>query len=162
MVSKAEIEAAFDFLDIERRGMVSLSNVRNRMGAFYGSLPMKEYKLLLGDKTELTVEDLYEILSDSVVSNFDPVLEAFKVYDPENRGYIDVELLRSIYTKLGLGDLTSEDLDILVKNADFDGDGVIGLEDFRQLSLLIPEPVDMGRLIRGEDEEAGDDHEEKD
>lgn len=36
-------------------------------------------------RNELTFEDLKLLLIDNEVKNFDPVAEAFKVYDPEGK-----------------------------------------------------------------------------
>lgn len=49
------------------------------MGAFYSTLPVKEYKFLMNGETELTYDDLYSLLKNNEVSNFDPVAEAFSV-----------------------------------------------------------------------------------
>ena len=49
------------------------------MGAFYSNLPIKEYKFLMNGESELTYDDLYNLLKNNDVSNFDPVAEAFSV-----------------------------------------------------------------------------------
>ena len=59
--------------------------------------------------------------------------EAFKVYDPHDTGYVDLEVLRSIFSNLGFGEVTSEDVDVLIETADVDGDGKISLSDFRKM-----------------------------
>lgn len=38
---------------------------------------------------KLTLEDLKGLLLNNEVTNFDPVAEAFKVYDPTNTGFVD-------------------------------------------------------------------------
>jgi Ca2+-binding EF-hand superfamily protein len=73
----------------------------------------------------MTLDDLRELLMENEVTNFDPVAEAFKAYDPEGTGYVDLEVLRSIFANLGFGDITNEDLGILVEAADVDGDGKV-------------------------------------
>ena len=42
------------------------------------------------------------------VKNFDPVAEAFKVYDPSNTGFVDTEVLREIFQSLGFGEITDD------------------------------------------------------
>ncbi|GET92198.1 hypothetical protein, conserved [Leishmania tarentolae] len=64
---------------------------------------------------------------------FDAVGEAFRIYDPHNTRYVEEEVLSSIMARVGFGDLTEEELAVLVSTADFDGDGRISLEDFRRL-----------------------------
>ncbi len=123
-------------------------------------MPVKDYKFLMNGESELTYEDLYNLVKDNEISNFDPVAEAFKVYDPTGAGYTDTNILKSIYTKLGFGDLSEEDIRILVETADLDGDGVIGLEDFRQMSkyknkeeLSVAEAAEGGNKPETGDEE---------
>ena len=46
-------------------------------------------------------------------------------------GYVDNATLRSIFENLGYGEITDDDLDVLVQTADGDKDGRISLEAFR-------------------------------
>ena len=41
---------------------------------------------MLNNKKEMNVEDLKELLLENEVSNFDPVAEAFKIFDPKGEG----------------------------------------------------------------------------
>ncbi|CCW66620.1 unnamed protein product [Phytomonas sp. Hart1] len=91
-----------------------------------------------------TVKKITESNTDSmsaiaavVASNgsidFDPVQEAFRIYDPYGTNYIDVKTMAYIMARIGFGELSDEELDILVKAADFDRDGKISFQDFRRL-----------------------------
>lgn len=44
---------------------------------------------------------------------------------------MDTEILRSIFDNLGFGQVSSDDLAVLVEAADGDGDGRVSLQDFR-------------------------------
>lgn len=44
---------------------------------------------------------------------------------------MDTKILRSIFDNLGFGQLSDDDLAVLVEAADGDGDGRIGIADFR-------------------------------
>lgn len=46
---------------------------------------------------------------------------------------MDAEVLRSIFNNLGFGQLSDEDLGVLIEAADGDGDGRVSLEDFREM-----------------------------
>ena len=114
----------------------------------------------MNNKNEMSFDELRDLLIDNEVKNFDPVAEAFKVYDPENSGFVDTEVLRSIFESLGFGEITDDgararapgasstsakqssftrappslaDLAILVETGDVDGDGKISLTDFRHM-----------------------------
>ena len=66
--------------------------------------------------------------------------EAFKVYDPQGTGFVDHETLRSIFENLGYGEITDEDLAVLIGCADVDGDGRISLDDFARMLQKPPPP----------------------
>ena len=114
---------------------------KNRLGAFYKNVPTREYKFLMNNQSELTLDDLRSLLENNEIKNFDPVAEAFKVYDPQETGYVDTSVLRSIFEKLGFGTITDEDVRILVETADLDKDGKINLEDFRNMIDANKKPV---------------------
>lgn len=73
------------------------------------------------------------LLQSSGEASFDAVGEAFRVYDPRNTHYVEKEVLSRIMAQIGFGELSEEDLTLLVGTADFDGDGRISLDDFRRL-----------------------------
>lgn len=54
-----------------------------------------------------------------------------QAYDPADTGFMDTEILRSIFSNLGFGEMSDADLAILVEAADGDGDGRVSLADFR-------------------------------
>ena len=127
------MKAAFDFFDVSGSGKITLADLKNRLGAFYKNVPLREYKFLMNNQSELTLDDLRSLLENNEIKNFDPVAEAFKVYDPQETGYVDTNVLKGIFEKLGFGTITKEDIQILVDTADIDKDGKISLEDFRNM-----------------------------
>lgn len=133
LVTPDQIRAAFQFLDIDKKNRVTIENLRARLSIFYDNLSLKDAKLLLNEETELTEEYLNTLLLTNEVKNFDPVIEAFKAYDPEESGFISRDMLRYVFERLGYGSLTEEDLNILISCADADGDGKINLSDFRKM-----------------------------
>ena len=79
--SQEEIKLAFSFLDVDKSGQVSLANLKKRLGVFFPDMTAKEYKFLMNNRKELTIEDLTEFLAENELSDtdFDPIAEAFKV-----------------------------------------------------------------------------------
>ena len=132
------------------------ADLKQRLGVFYKNLPAREYKFLISEP-DFTFNTLKKLLVNNELRDFDPVLvnrdallarriqththtnavqikqEAFKVYDPQDTGYVDLETLRSIFSNLGFGEVTAEDVAVLIETADTDGDGKIGLADFRKM-----------------------------
>ena len=80
-ISEEEIKSAFSFLDMDKTGQVTLANLKKRLGVFFPDMTPKEYKFLMNNRKELTIEDLNELLADNEISDvsFDPIAEAFKV-----------------------------------------------------------------------------------
>ena len=79
LVTNAEIENAFGFLDIDKTGKVSLANLKKRLSVFFPEMTGKDYRFLMNGKREMTQHDMMELLSENEIVNFDPVAEAFKV-----------------------------------------------------------------------------------
>lgn len=132
-ISKEDIEAAFKFFDIRNRKKITIKDLRTRLKAFYPHMSNREFKLLISEPN-FTIETLTKIVNNPIATNFDPVKEAFKVYDPHDTGYVNTEILRGIMKRLGYDELNDEDMKVLIQTADVDGDGKISLEDFRQMT----------------------------
>lgn len=132
-ISEDEIRKAFDFLDADSSGKLTVSKLKKRLSAFHPAMPLKEYRFLMNNKSEMSFDELKELLVTQDVKNFDPVAEAFKVYDPEGSGFVDLDVLKRIFENLGFGALSEDELRILVETGDADKDGKISLSDFRQL-----------------------------
>lgn len=72
-------------------------------------------------------------LAQNELTNYDPVAEAFKIYDPQETGYVDLAIFRDVLSNLGFEAVNDQDLQTLVDTADVDGDGRINLSDFRRM-----------------------------
>jgi calmodulin len=55
--------------------------------------------------------------------------EAFKVFDKDGNGFISAAELRHVMTNLG-EKLTDEEVDLMIKEADTDGDGQVDYNEF--------------------------------
>ena len=128
----------------------------------------KEYKTLINEPN-FTKDTLKKLRANKELGQFDPVKEAFKVYDPHGApratgwlhphpaahpaerppaagtGYVDNETLRRIFEDLGYGEITDEDLEVLVETADMDKDGRISVEDFRTMMGGSRKPDDKAK-----------------
>jgi calmodulin len=114
LISEAEIEAAFRFFDTEGKGSINMKDLKKRLQPFYKDMPAAEYKFLLGDAKSISLHELKELLEDNDVAGFDPVAEAFKVYDPSGSGFVQIAVLRDVFRRLGFDDLSDEDMNVLV------------------------------------------------
>ena len=114
------------------QGKLTAPGLKDRLGAFYKNLPAKEIKLLLGEGV-FTKDTLKQLLLNNDLGNYDPTKEAFKAYDPAGTGFVDTETMRSIFETLGYGEMSEDDIAVLVETADVDRDGKVSLADFRQM-----------------------------
>ena len=114
-----------------------------------------EVNFLMNGKHELEAAELYEMLATTQIEEFDAVEEAFKLLDVNKEGHLTVDTFKSIFEKLKLGTIASSDIDIFKEVADFDGDGVISLEDFRKILTYKPGEQD-DEAIGNDEAEEGD------
>lgn len=73
----------------------------------------KEYRFLMNNKKELNIDDLKDLLLENEISNFDPVAEAFKIFDSKGEGTLDESKLRAAFMSFGFGELSDEEFEIL-------------------------------------------------
>lgn len=139
-VTHSEIEAAFAFLDKDGKGKVTVGDLKKRLSTFFPDLTTRDFKYLMDNKKELVLNDVIEILENNEIKEFDPVAQAYMTYDPEGKGFIAKEKLEDIFSTFGFGELTPDELGLLTKAADVDGDGVVSLSDFRLVRRLPPIP----------------------
>ena len=69
----------------------------------------------MNNKKEMSLEDLNELLLDNEITNFDPVAEAYRVFDQTGEGALSGDKLRDAFIAYGLGELADEELDILIR-----------------------------------------------
>lgn len=138
-VHEKDIETLFRFIDTHNYGRITMQDLKKKVSLFAKEMTNRDFKFLMAGKNDISIRELHDILKYNELEDFDPIAEAFKFYDPEGTGFVDLERLREIFSLLGYEDLTYGDLQILVECADADLDGKISLEDFRRL-IPIHEP----------------------
>jgi len=127
-ITQDEIKLAFDFLDTDKTGKLSLANLKKRLGVFFPNMTAKEYRFLMNNRREMTVQDLKDLLIDNEVTNFDPIAEAFKAYDPAGEGCISAAKLREVFENFGFGEITDHEIEIITR---------VCVMSFSQLHCLI-------------------------
>ncbi|KAJ1469950.1 hypothetical protein T484DRAFT_1981206 [Baffinella frigidus] len=85
LVDEDELKAAFEFFDVQNKGVLTPADLKQRLGVFYKNLPAREYKFLISEP-DFTYKTLHRLLVNNELKDFDPVREAFKVYDPHETG----------------------------------------------------------------------------
>jgi len=114
-ITPEEISVAFSMLDFEKSGQLSLATLKKRLGVLFPEMTAKEFRFLMNNKKDLTIDDLQELLLENELTGYDPIVDAFKVFDPEGRGSMDEDILRQAFVSFGLGELSDEELQVLRK-----------------------------------------------
>lgn len=65
-----------------------------------------------------------------IIDSEDELIDAFRVFDADENGYITAQELKGVFDSLGGSILTPEELDELLAKADSDGDGKLNYEEF--------------------------------
>ena len=69
----------------------------------------------MNNKKDLSLEDLKDLLLENDITNFDPVAEAYRVFDQTGEGALSGDKLREAFMAYGMGELADEELDILIR-----------------------------------------------
>ena len=133
LVSTEEIQAAFKVLDPDNTGAVTLPSLKKVLGVFYPEMTAKEFRFLMNNQKSLSLEDIERFVKDNEIQNFDPVAEAFNTFDTKKEGSISNDRLRELFLAFDMGELSTEELDLLKRSIDVNNDGNVDIEDFRFL-----------------------------
>ena len=133
---RQEIKEAFDLFDTEGRNEIDIKELKVAMRAL-GFEPKKEEVNRLikevdrDNKGVINFDDFNDIMSQKVAER-DPVEEmkkAFMLLCEDNQERITLKSLKKTADELG-ETMTKEELEEMIREADYDGDGEIGEDDF--------------------------------
>ena len=147
-VSTTELQTAFAFFDRHNRGYITPDDLKARLAPLYPQLTEKDFQTMTQNKPQFTATDLAQLLTTPTptttttttpkqqsagVGQADVLLEAFQLFDPQGRGYVDTEFVMGVLMGLGVAEVTRGDVQLLVEQNDRDKDGKIGLSDFKRM-----------------------------
>ncbi|GAB5366543.1 hypothetical protein AAMO2058_001152500 [Amorphochlora amoebiformis] len=144
-VDKEELKQAFMFFDTTRKGYITLHDLRTTLSVFNHNLGIDDLKFLMNNKKSLSEADLYQMLANNILEDFNPVHEAFQVFaNDEKRSVMDMDKLMRILTRLGIENVTEDDIKIIRCMA-----GVADGEEFSYehfLKMLDADPSRAGNI----------------
>ncbi|CAO3614746.1 unnamed protein product [Cunninghamella echinulata] len=134
----AELKDAFQLFDKDNNGYIDVSELGAVMKSLQmnpteaelkdmineadadgnGTMDFNEFLWLMAKKQSSTDADMAQELK-----------EAFKVFDKDNNGFISASELRHVMTSVG-ENLSSQELEEMIREADVDGDGQINYKEF--------------------------------
>ena len=133
---RGEIKEAFDLFDSEGKNCIDTKELKVAMRALGFDAKKEEIKRILTDVDKngegvISFEDFYDIMSQKILDR-DPVEEmkkAFYLICEEGHDKITIKSLTKVARELG-ENISVDELNEMVEEADKDGDGEIGEEDF--------------------------------
>merc|ERR1712098_1003289 len=137
----AELKEAFDAFDKDGSGTISSEELLGVMRAM-GQNPTEDELLNLVLEVDLdgngTIEfpEFLELMKtkSSEVDQESDLREAFKIFDRDKDGYIDMKELKKVTTMLG-SMLTKEEVEEFMAEADVDGNGKLDYDEFVKMLL---------------------------
>ncbi|CCI42597.1 unnamed protein product [Albugo candida] len=144
-----EVQEAFRLFDTEGRGSVDMRELKAAMRALGFQVKKTEIRDMLFDidKDEtmpIDLETFTELMTTKMQSR-DPreeILKIFRLFDDDNTGKISFRNLKRVCTELG-ENLTDQEMQEMIDEADRDGDGLINEEEFfRVMKKRSENPLD--------------------
>lgn len=136
---RQEIKEAFDLFDTDGSGTIDAKELKVAMRAL-GFEPKKEEvrKMITDiDKDGSGTIDFAEFLEmmTAKMAERDPreeIMKAFRLFDDDDSGSINFAKLKRVAKELG-ENMTDDELQEMIDEADRDGDGVINMDDFMRV-----------------------------
>ena len=136
---KQEIKEAFDLFDTDGSGTIDAKELKVAMRALGFEPKKEEIRKMIADidKDGSGVIDFHEFLEMMTVkmAERDPreeMLKAFRLFDDDETGKISFRNLKRVAKELG-ENMTDDEIQEMIEEADRDGDGEISEEEFMRI-----------------------------
>ncbi|XP_003476823.2 centrin-4-like [Cavia porcellus] len=136
---KQEIKEAFDLFDVNGSGTIQVKELKIAMEALGFEPKKEEVEQMIAEIDQegvgmISFENFFAIMSVkmSEQDEKEEILKAFKLFDDDNTGSITLNNIKRVAKELG-ENLTDNELQEMLSEADFDGDGAINEEEFLRI-----------------------------
>ncbi|ELR53522.1 Centrin-1, partial [Bos mutus] len=137
---KQEIKEAFDLFDVDGSGTIDVKELKIAMRALGFEPKKEEIKKMIAETDKegigtISFEKFFAIMSVKMVCEKDEkeeILKAFKLFDDDDTGSISLNNIKRVAKELG-ENLTDDELQEMLDEADHDGDGEINKEEFLKM-----------------------------
>jgi calmodulin len=137
-----EVKEAFDMFDRDKDGKININELSNVMKALGYNLTEKEVSEIMGENDndndgKLKLEEVLFLVNNrsKEIDTEDELIEAFRLFDKEGKGYIGIDEIKHLLLMLGES-MSNEEIEEIITQADLDGDGKVSYQDFAKLMLL--------------------------
>ncbi|EDL82838.1 centrin 2, isoform CRA_b [Rattus norvegicus] len=136
---KQEIREAFDLFDADGTGTIDMKELKVAMRALGFEPKKEEIKKMISeiDKEgtgKMNFSDFLTVMTQkmSEKDTKEEILKAFKLFDDDETGKISFKNLKRVAKELG-ENLTDEELQEMIDEADRDGDGEVNEQEFLRI-----------------------------
>ncbi|XP_077135197.1 uncharacterized protein LOC143789956 isoform X1 [Ranitomeya variabilis] len=136
---KQEIREAFDLFDTDGAGTIDVKELKVAMRALGFEPKKEEMKKMIADIDKdgsgtIDFEDFLSLMTHkmSEKDSKEEIMKAFRLFDDDGTGKISFKNLKRVAKELG-ENLTDEELQEMIDEADRDGDGEINEQEFLRI-----------------------------
>uniref|UniRef100_A0A8C3M8Z5 Uncharacterized protein n=63 Tax=Passeriformes TaxID=9126 RepID=A0A8C3M8Z5_GEOPR len=136
---KQEIREAFDLFDTDGSGSIDIKELKVAMRALGFEPKKEEIKKMIADIDKegsgtINFEDFLAMMTQkmSEKDSKEEILKAFRLFDDDGTGKISFKNLKRVAKELG-ENLTDEELQEMIDEADRDGDGEVSEQEFLRI-----------------------------
>jgi len=136
---KHEIREAFDLFDSDGSGRIDVKELKVAMRALGFEPKREELKRMIAEVDTsatgtLDLNDFFRIMTAKMAErdSREEILKAFRLFDEDDTGKISFKNLKKVAKELG-ENLSDEEIQEMIDEADRDGDGEINEEEFLRI-----------------------------
>ncbi|XP_043823908.1 centrin-2-like [Dromiciops gliroides] len=133
---KQEIREAFDLFDTDGTGTIDVKELKVAMRALGFEPKKEEIKKMISDidkegTGKISFNDFLAVMTQKMAEKDtkEEILKAFRLFDDDETGKISFKNLKRVSRELG-ENLTDEELQEMIDEADRDGDGEVSEQEF--------------------------------
>lgn len=144
-----EIKEAFNLFDTEGKGNIDVRELKAAFRALGFQVKKAEIRQMFVDMDKdlasaiVSFDEFVEMVTPKMQNrdSREEIMKVFSLFDDDNTGMISFRNLKRVATELG-ENLTDEELQEMIDEADRDGDGVINEEEFYRVMRKRENPLD--------------------
>ncbi|XP_054886749.1 uncharacterized protein LOC129360507 [Poeciliopsis prolifica] len=136
---KQEIKEAFDLFDTDGTGTIDIKELKVAMRALGFEPKKEEIKKMVSDVVKdgagtIDFDDFLSMMTQKMneKDSKEEIMKAFRLFDDDCTGKISFKNLKRVAKELG-ENLTDEELQEMIDEADQDGDGEVNEQDFLRI-----------------------------
>ncbi|XP_069884760.1 centrin-1 [Dipodomys merriami] len=136
---KQEVREAFDLFDADGSGTIDVKELKVAMRALGFEPRKEEMKKMISEVDKegtgkISFNDFLAVMTQKMAEKDtkEEILKAFRLFDDDETGKISFKNLKRVATELG-ENLTDEELQEMIDEADRDGDGEVNEDEFLKI-----------------------------